>query len=266
MRKIIVISSWIIVLVGLSVLLGFAEAGQKKAVCKRIEIRVTHPDDSPLFTEDDILSWVVNHFDSLTGRRISEIDQEGVEMMLMDYPYVRKADVYSSLNGCLVIEATQRQPVARFEAGNGNQYYLDDLGRTCPVRPGFPIRVPVITGMVMPPPDSSGVSLRRWEDFVMPSGIDMPLSEQLFNLILYIRNDPFLNAQIEQIHVGKEGDFELVPKLGKHLIVFGKGEDMVQKFDKLKAFYREGIRQAGWDKYSRITLNYKNQVICSKKI
>ena len=56
----------------------------------------------------------------------------------------------------------------------------------------------------------------------------------------------------------------MVPKVGRHLILFGDMGDMESKFTKLKAFYAQGMKKAGWDKYSRINLKFKDQVVCEK--
>ena len=45
-------------------------------------------------------------------------------------------------------------------------------------------------------------------------------------------------------------------------IVAGNYEE---KFEKLKTFYEKGLNQVGWNKYSRISLEFNNQIICTKK-
>jgi len=87
----------------------------------------------------------------------------------------------------------------------------------------------------------------------------------LFKLSSFITQDQFLKAQIEQIYVTKTGEFELIPKVGRHLIIFGGIEDMENKFDKLLVFYHQGMNKTGWDKYKTINLKFENQVVCSKK-
>jgi cell division protein FtsQ len=47
--------------------------------------------------------------------------------------------------------------------------------------------------------------------------------------------------------------------------VFGTGDDIEIKFEKLMLFYKEGLSRVGWDKYSTINLKYKNQIVCTKK-
>ncbi len=51
---------------------------------------------------------------------------------------------------------------------------------------------------------------------------------------------PFWMAQIDQIDITSEGDFDFIPKLGNQVIRFGDISDYQQKFNKLLAFYKQG--------------------------
>jgi cell division protein FtsQ len=54
--------------------------------------------------------------------------------------------------------------------------------------------------------------------------------------------------------------------VGNHKIIFGKAENIAEKFNKLKLFYTEGLNKSdSWRKYSIINLKYKNLVVCTKK-
>jgi len=74
-----------------------------------------------------------------------------------------------------------------------------------------------------------------------------------------------LKIQIEQIYVTKNREYEFVPKVGRHIIIFGGIENMNEKFKKLLVFYHQGINNAGWNTYKSINLKFENQVVCSKK-
>jgi cell division protein FtsQ len=81
---------------------------------------------------------------------------------------------------------------------------------------------------------------------------------------MYITHDKFLKAQIAQIYVNEQNEFELVPRIGNHIILLGTAEDLDDKFRRLVAFYRYGLNKIGWNKYNVINIKYKNQVVCSK--
>ena len=86
---------------------------------------------------------------------------------------------------------------------------------------------------------------------------------ELRQLASFIYHDKFWRAQIEQIYVTKSG-FELIPRVGTHVIEFGGVENYDNKFRNLRALYMQGLPKAGWNMYKRINLKYENQVICTK--
>ena len=70
---------------------------------------------------------------------------------------------------------------------------------------------------------------------------------------------------IEQIYVNQYEEFTLIPKVGRQKIIFGKYEDVEDKFNRLELFYAEGMSREGWQKYKTINLKYRRQVVCEKR-
>lgn len=98
---------------------------------------------------------------------------------------------------------------------------------------------------------------KRYEDFL-----------KLINFVKYIENDSFWRAEIVQIVAvtisSGDVEVELVPRTGDHTILFGAIEDVEEKFDRLLAFYENGLGNIGWDNYRTISVKYKGQVVCRK--
>ena len=87
----------------------------------------------------------------------------------------------------------------------------------------------------------------------------------LYKFGVFLQNNKFWDAQIEQINVLPNHGIELVPRVGDHLIYLGKIENFENKLHRLKIFYEKGLNQVGWNKYSRINLEFGNQIICTKR-
>ena len=100
----------------------------------------------------------------------------------------------------------------------------------------------------------------NWED----ANIVLTNLQKLYVLAMYINQDEFYRMQVDEIYVDNYREFEIIPKVGKHSILFGDINDIPEKFTKLTAFYREGLKKTGWSKYKTLNIKYKNQVICSK--
>ena len=50
-----------------------------------------------------------------------------------------------------------------------------------------------------------------------------------------------------------------------HRIVLGSFADFEEKLDNLRLFYEKAIPKVGWEKYSIISLKYKDQIVCTKR-
>lgn len=91
---------------------------------------------------------------------------------------------------------------------------------------------------------------------------------KLITFVKFIEKDDFWRSEVVQIvaSTSVSGALEvgLVPRSGNHLILFGRMEDVEQKFDKLLCFYRGGLNNIGWESYATIDLRYADQVVCKK--
>jgi cell division protein FtsQ len=84
-------------------------------------------------------------------------------------------------------------------------------------------------------------------------------------MVKYINRNDFLKAQIQEIYINRKNEFELIPTMGDHRIIFGDIENMEGKFKKLLVFYEDGLRNMNWNRFSTINIKYKNQIVCTKK-
>lgn len=104
-------------------------------------------------------------------------------------------------------------------------------------------------------------------DFVEPLRVDS-LNNQMQSLLTVAR---FLDDKhqykglVDQVYIERDGDMIMVPKLGDHVIELGPAEDLDNKFANLMTFYRKGMPRAGWNTYTKISLKFRNQVVCTKE-
>lgn len=256
MKKILHIVLWVLVLAGLTILVGFIESEQKKISCKGLETSINYQGAEPLISTDEINKKIYSRFDTLIGKKLRDIDLGELENQINEIDFIENAEVYTTLTGMLKIKVLQRNPLLRVQNVRNESFYIDKGGRLMPVNIGHSSRELVASGNI--------TESRNDTVNVTQLGDDATLNK-LYKLASYIDQDDFLRAQIEQIYVNKEKEFELIPKVGRHLIVFGDTDDMEEKFDKLIIFYQNGMKKAGWNTYKTINLKYKNQVVCAKK-
>ena len=166
-----------------------------------------------------------------------------MERELSKHPLIDEAECYKTPSGKVCVEVTQRIPILRIMSANGENYYLDNKGTVMPPEAKCVAHRAIVTGNVE-------------KSFAM---------KDLYKFGVFLQNNKFWDAQIEQIHVLPDRNIELVPRVGDHLVYLGKLENFENKLARLKEFYQKGLNQVGWNKYSRISLEFSNQIICTKR-
>lgn len=243
----------VLVIVGAAMVISAVERKEASTVSElMIEVEPL-PNGELLINGPDVRLAIERSFGyRLEGLAIGSIDVQRLEKALESEPFILDADVYIGANNRMKVGVVQRQPVLRVMDNNGLNYYLDDKGIKMPLSPHFAAKVIVATGN-LPPHEPKFLDRKR------------NTLKDAFLLANKIREDEFLNALIEQIHVSNRGELTLVPKVGKQKIIFGKFESADKKLNRLKAFYREALPYEGWNKYSEISLQYDGQVVCKKR-
>jgi cell division protein FtsQ len=212
-----------------------------EAVCSDVTIEVVENQDISYINEKDVLRMLQKTNSNPTGKNLSDIRTGEIEKILENNNLIRKVECYKTVGGSVKIKVYQRTPILRVMASNKN-YYIDSEGKIMPVPDNMSINLPIATGVIS-------------DEFAQ---------KQLYEFGLFLQKDKFWNAQIEQIYVAPNKDIELTPRVGNHQIVLGKIENYSENLNKLKLFYEKGLNNIGWNKYSKITLKYKNQVVCTR--
>jgi len=261
--KILEIAAWVLMTGGLFVLLGFTSTEHNDEVCNKYIIRIDYGKADVLVTEGDIYTVVKGTGNLLKGQHLGSIDFERIEREIRRQSYVASAQAYMTLDGVVGIDVVQRQPILRIFNEKGESFYLDGLGNLMPLNPAFSARVLVATGSIGEPFSKKTCyltdSVKKKDSLEYHS-----VMNNLYKLSAFITKDKFLKAQIEQIYVDPNGEFELIPRVGTHTILMGGADNLEDKFERLFVFYRMGLSKTGWSKYNVINIKFKNQVVCSK--
>ena len=218
----------------------FAHKGEHE-ICKEVRIVIQDSLEMPFLKLRDVEAVLKRNNISPIGKEMWRIDTYDLSMRLEENQIIRKAVCYKTPDGTLRIGIYQRNPILRVMGVSGN-YYIDDEGITMPVSYNFTAHLPVATGYVTR---------------------EMATTE-LHRFALFLEENKFWRAQIEQIHVLANGEVQLIPKVGEQVILLGNFTNFEKKLDNLLTFYQKGLRKKGWNAYKTINLKYENQVICSK--
>ncbi len=261
--KILLIVVWILLVAGAGVMVGFAEVEHYKQPCKQVVVNIDYGAADVLITKKDIDSLILKTAGIVKGKPLGYINTASIEGVIRKQPYIAKVKVYESNEGSLFVQIRQREPLLRIINQKYESFYLDESGALLPLNPNFSARVLVATGVI----NDSYIQNPTYRVNILALSDSIfydSLMTNLYKLTMYITHDKFLKAQIDQIYVNNAGEFELIPRVGNHLILLGSADDLDNKFRKLFAFYTLGLNKIGWNKYNVINIKYKNQVVCSK--
>ncbi len=251
-RKIFVAAFWCLAGIGILILLGAAIKYRNNKTCKGYKIEISGPSGELFIGKKEINDLLTSAgAGKWQDRAIPSFDLRRMESVLEKNIWIRDAQLFFDNNGILRVNVIEREPATRIFTEGGNSFYIDSSGVQLPLSDKLPVKLPVFTDY-----PAQGIRLH---------GEDSLLTVQIRQLSGFIRNDPFWMAQIAQVAITPDRNFELVPTVGNHLIEFGDGSDYEQKFHRLFIFYKEVLSRTGLDKYSRIDIAYAGQVIGTKK-
>ena len=214
-------------------------AGQE---CKGVWLEMRDSVESGYMTTQDIMDLLKKVNLDPTGRQIDDVSLKAIEEGVGQSPLIRNCECYKTIDGYVVVNVKCRRPILRVMPMDGDSYYLDEEGEVVE-RIAKAVYLPLATGYIK-------------REFAQ---------EKLLPLAQYLCEHELWNAQIAQICVTSRGEIELIPRIGDHVIVLGRPGDYEAKFDKLQTFYEKGLGELGWNRYSRINVDYENQVVATKK-
>lgn len=201
-----------------------------------------------LVDEPTVADSVLSALPNLLQQQVRDVDLDQVAEAAAHVPFLAHIKASLNVSGNVVVRADQRRPIARLFYG-GRELYLDREGVLFPVSRMGDCDVLVATG-----------------DFVPPIRYDS-LNFQLAAILAvatFLDRNPEYAALIDQIHAETDGDIMMVPKVGNHVIDLGSADNLDTKFANLLTFYRKGMPRAGWDTYSKLSLKFDGQVVCTK--
>ncbi|MBZ5858237.1 cell division protein FtsQ/DivIB [Flavihumibacter profundi] len=248
-RKILVACAWLLAGVSLLVILIAAIRKTNDASCKGAKVEINGAHNYLFIDKSDIWKLIgPNGSASFKGMPVASFDLRGMESKLRQQSWVSDAELFIDQDRVLQIRIQEREPLARVFTAAGNSYYIDSTGKYLPLAPGKPpVKLPVFTGM----PEK--LKIRQAADSVLLSGVK--------GISRIMNTDPFWMAQIAQVNLNVNQKFEIIPLIGNHIILFGDGENIENKFNKLQIFYKQVLSKTGFDYYQAIDVQFDKQVI-----
>lgn len=224
------------------VILGglFAFTNSRNDVRKIIGTNITFLNDDNLYiTYETVNKLLIQNTNSTPNVAKETLDLNRIEHALNSNKMIQSAHVYVTVNGQLDVSITQRTPIAR--VSGATSYYIDTEGERMPLSSVYAARVPLVTG---------SITTQNLKD--------------AYTVSKYINDDAFLKTNVIGIHC-TNNEFELQLRSDNFVVVVGNAKELQRKFTNFKAFYQKALKDNSLTNFSKVNLQFGNQVVCTKK-
>ncbi|MEP1490090.1 MAG: hypothetical protein ABJK28_16850 [Algibacter sp.] len=227
------------VLLGLVVFL-FAFSSQRNAARKVVDVDVQFSGDDNLFISDQTVSkLLIQNQEGIKNVPKETLDLKLIESALNSNPMIKTAQVYVTVNGILKADIEQKRPIARVRTNAS--YYIDEDGFYMPLSSNYSARVPLVTGYV-----------------------EKNNLKNVFTVASKIENDDFLKTNVIEINQSTAGIISLKLRQCKFIVQLGHVSFLDKKINNLKVFYQKHLKEKTLNTYSKVNLQFDNQVVCTK--
>lgn len=243
---------WVAVGAGVIVLLVAAIHKEDTRKCTGINVVIKGVSNNFFVDRKEILQAINEYIDgSPEGQPVELLNLKSLEADLQKNIWVKNAQLFFDNNAVLQVKITEREPVARVFTSTGNTFYIDSSATMLPLSDKYSARLPVFTNF----PSDKKVLIKT----------DSLLLRNIYTLSMALQADPFWMGMIDQVDITAQRTFELLPKIGNTVIVFGDAANAEEKLHKLLLFYKKVLSKTGWDKYSVVNVQYANQLVARRK-
>lgn len=260
LRRILVIVIWVVITGSVVTGLVLANEWQDRTTCQTVSLTLVRDSASRLVNEAEIMAALHRFIGPLKGKRLKDIPFRAIEDYLRSIPVVSSVDIYASLNGVIEIKAVQRKPVIKLFPMKGGTWYVDEFGYMFPAPKQHADRSLPVSGYLKGDFDRLH-AFKIKED----TSKNYRTLRELYEFALYIDNHRVLSSLISQVFINSQGEMELVPLTGDHIVILGNLDDYEYRLDNLLLFYSKTAGKINYSKYNTINLKYRNQIILTHK-
>lgn len=258
MRSILKISS-LIPFLYLIMMPVYLASSTNSMLCSGIRVDIIDSSDYHFVTRRQVLNLAYGNSTHILGQPVNEISLNDIEKRLRVLRELKHAEVYRTIDGEIHVYADQREPVMRVMPDDGGDYFIDEEGIVVRKRNLYTPRLHIIEGNI----NISQAMLNGTS--VLDTAVRNSILKDIFELVSYINADDFWSSLIDQIYVDNEDEIDLIPRAGNQTIHLGTIQNYKGKLRNLEAFYERVLPEVGWNKYSLIDLEFKDQIVCKKR-
>lgn len=255
---------FIISVVAIVVAVAAAVVIRGNSVVGGLTVNIKSAGYTSLISRSEMERSILEEFPGITSRRVRDVNTKSIESFMAKNPYVESVHAAVSVGGRVLVNIVARRPIVRVFYDN-RDFYMDGYGHCFASRVGVPCDVPVANGVfrqrLKGEPESLDIS--KMASDTLKSAYDIVGVWKLAKFLDDSKQG--YSLLFDQIYVDDNGDLLLQPRLFNHEVVIGSPDKLEDKFARLKIFYAKGLPHAGYDSYSRVSVKFDGQVVCTKR-
>lgn len=218
----------------------YISSSEKKTLCSNVNITISGEETS--ITPEKIHRLLKQKNLHPADKEFNNIDCSKIENALNELSIIADCQCYKNHKESVNINIKCKRPIMQIFADNGEQYLIDSNGDII-----------------------EGVQSALYLPVASGNIVKSMAKEELLEIALFLQETRFWSEQIEQIYFTAKKEIILVPRVGNHTIEMGNIKNLESKLNKLRAFYEKGLNNIGWNKYSKINIEFNNKIIGTKK-
>lgn len=254
-RKILSIVAWVLTAGALIALFVFAREDYLTSPVKAVKVNIKREGDSGFIKERFLLADI----DRLRGHSdIGTVNMLSIQQRLESNPWIENSASYIDLDGTLNINIKEYDPVLRIFGEGSKSAYLTESGICLPTNRLYTPHVLIANGSFTLRSDSTSYALN---DTLVE---DQALIESL-HVFKAIERNAFMQSCIGQVYRNRKGQFDIVLRDIDARVTLGDTCQIDDKLHRAEIFIKQKVGTAELKGMKNINLQYKNQVVCTKR-
>ena len=224
-------------------------------MCNALQVHFT--DSLRFVSEQDIRDYLDTHYGAFVGERLDSVQLYRIEDMLERRSAVVRCEAWTTDDGVLHLDITQRAPTLRFQDGQRG-FYIDDRGYIFPLHESFTADVTTVEGAVpIDVPEGYKGEAPTEEERAWIAGV--------LAMNRYISGSRTWQRDIRHIQVRKGGDLLITLDGRPEQFLIGQPEDIPDKLTRIARYLNTiaPTRKEGY--YKTVNVKYNHQIICRQK-
>ena len=242
-------------LAGMALLYGHVRRAHAQAVCTGLE--VSFADSLRFVSEEDIRGYLDTRYGAYVGERLDSVQLSRIEDLLESRSSVMRCEAWTTDDGLLHVEITQRAPALRFQDGNSG-FYVDDTGFIFPLHETFTAAVTTVEGAI---------------PFDIPAGYKGEAQDEfqrqwiagVLDMTRFLSASRTWQRNITHIQVRRNGDLLLTLEGRPEQFLIGQPEDIPDKLARIGRYLSLIAPYKPEGYYKTVNVKYNQQIICRQK-